>query len=104
MRRRWGFIDKQGAWTIPPIYRFTRAFANGFAECRSRPGARTYGRTETAIDFQPDEVDEAKLPDRPVGRRLRRPPSNESDQLRLVSPQRLSQSLPLMSVTRPSSS
>lgn len=70
---RWGFIDKQGGWIIPPIYRFAREFTNGFAEVHVKTGTGHVRPDGTAIDFQADEVDEVKLPDRPCGAALATP-------------------------------
>ena len=69
----WGFIDKQGAWTIAPVYLFARAFANGFAEVQIKTGTGHVRPDGTAIDFGPDEVDVVNLPERPCGAPLAKP-------------------------------
>ncbi len=64
---RWGFIDKEGAWAIPPIYRFAQSFENGFAPVRIKTGTGHLRPDGSAIDFSPAEVNEITLPSRPCG-------------------------------------
>jgi len=68
---RWGFIDKQRVTSAH--LSVTRAFATAFAEVQIKTGSAHVRPDGTAIDFQPDEVDEAKLPDRPCGAPLATP-------------------------------
>jgi len=69
----WGFIDKNGAWAIPPIYRFAQPFENGFAPVQIKTGTGHLRPNGSAIDFNPSEVDEITLPPRPCGSSLARP-------------------------------
>jgi len=68
----WGFIDKDGAWAIAPIYRFAQSFANGFAPVQIKTGTGHLRPDGSAIDFSPAEVDAITLPPRPCGSPLRR--------------------------------
>jgi hypothetical protein len=63
----WGFIDKDGAWAIPPVYRFAEAFENGFAPVQIKTGTGHVRPDGGAIDFDRSEMDEVSLPARPCG-------------------------------------
>jgi hypothetical protein len=63
----WGFIDKNGNWTIPPIYAFAQSFDNGFAPVDIKTGTGHLRADGSAIDFTPAEVDAPTLPARPCG-------------------------------------
>jgi hypothetical protein len=63
----WGFIDKDGAWAIPPVYRFVEAFENGFAPVQIKTGTGHVRPDGSAIDFDRSEMDEVSLPARPCG-------------------------------------
>jgi hypothetical protein len=63
----WGFIDKGGAWAIPPVYRFAEAFENGFAPVQTKTGTGHVRPDGSAIDFDRSEMDEVSLPARPCG-------------------------------------
>ena len=69
----WGFIDKNGAWAIPPIYQFAQPFENGFAPVQIKTGTGHLRPDGSAIDFDPAEVDGITLPPRPCGSSLARP-------------------------------
>lgn len=68
----WGFIDKDGAWAIPPVYQFAESFENGFAPVRIRTGTGHLRPDGSAIDFTPAEVDGITLPPHPCGAPLAR--------------------------------
>ncbi|SHN67870.1 WG repeat-containing protein [Bradyrhizobium erythrophlei] len=70
----WGFIDKSGAWAIPPVYRFAESFDNGFASVEVRGGTAHLRPDGSAIDFTPAEIDAAAPPTRPCGVPLARAP------------------------------
>lgn len=53
----WGFIDKKGAWVMPPLYRHAGEFANGFAEALLKTGRGHIRRNGTPIDFAQSEID-----------------------------------------------
>jgi hypothetical protein len=63
----WGFIGKDGAWAIPPIYRFAAPFENGFAPVQIKTGTGHLRPDGSAIDFAPAEVDGIALLPRPCG-------------------------------------
>jgi len=62
---RWGFIDRTGSWTIPPIYGFAQPFENNFASVEIKTGTGHLRSDGSAIDFTPAEVDAPTLPARP---------------------------------------
>ncbi len=66
-RGRWGFIDKTGAWVIPPIYLYASGFENGFAAVTIKTGTVHVRTDGTPIDFSPSESDRLELPMRPCG-------------------------------------
>jgi hypothetical protein len=68
----WGFIDKDGAWAIPPIYPFAQSFENGFASVEIKTGTGHLRPDGSAIDFSPAEVDGITLPPRPCDAPLAR--------------------------------
>ncbi len=63
----WGFIGKDGAWAIPPIYRFAEPFENGFASVQIKTGTGHLRPDGSAIDFTSAEVDGIALSPRPCG-------------------------------------
>jgi hypothetical protein len=74
---RWGFIDKTGSWTIPPIYAFAQSFDNSFASVEIKTGTAHLRADGGAIDFTPAELDAPMLPASPCGVPLMRARSDE---------------------------
>jgi WG repeat protein len=63
----WGFIDKNGAWAIPPVYPFAESFQNGFAPVQIKTGTGHLRPDGSAIDFTAAEVEGITPPPRPCG-------------------------------------
>jgi hypothetical protein len=66
-----GFIAKNGAWAIPPIYRFAQSFEHGFAPVQIKTLTGHLRPDGSAIDFSPAEVDGITPPARPCGAPLK---------------------------------
>lgn len=45
---QWGFVDLEGKWVIPDIYRSVRRFTNGLAACLMNPEKALWGYIDTA--------------------------------------------------------
>ena len=67
---RWGFVDRRGAWAVPPLYRLARGFENGFASVTLASGEAHIRPDDVAIDFATSEVDPATAADKPCGAAL----------------------------------
>lgn len=64
---RWGFIDRQGAWAVRPIYRLTQGFHDGFGTVALANGEAHIRPDGTPIDFATSEIDPAPIEETPCG-------------------------------------
>lgn len=64
---RWGFIDRQGAWAVRPLYRLTEGFHDGFGTVALASGEAHIRRDGTPIDFAASEIDPAPVEEAPCG-------------------------------------
>ena len=64
---RWGFIDRQGAWAVRPLYRMTQGFHDGFGTVALASGEAHIRADGTPIDFAASEIDTAPVDEAPCG-------------------------------------